>query len=246
MKERFVFILILLTITSCKSPFEKEFRDLKPLELGDALYEIDSLESCKKKWLTKNIVKYHTSLNNSTKTLNSKDYYRETLKIVYQDYSNRYDDLVSEWQDKYDENLKIRSLIQVDTSYITTNNDNDLKIATLFKPNNEIEKVSFKMSYYSYYNFKNSVEPDDRIIDNDRYNLDGKVFTDTLTIIHTPTDYFESQYKSIGKNRKIKGRKKDKYDIDFTSIRINLLNGQILEYENLDEMPYDICIEKKE
>lgn len=253
MKKHFIYFLVYFLILGCETSFERKFKSIEPQELGEVLSKIDSIEKCKKKWVNQEIISYHSFLKNAekdekAKKISKSDYYNETLGEVYENYSKRYNELILKWQNTYDENKKIERLLQIDTAYVTYNKKGELKIAIEFKPSQEIEEASFEMRYISWYNYQNSVEPDREIRDYDNYNLDGKVFRDTLTIIHTPPSGnswdFTNKYNAIGSNGIIKGKKPDEYDIDYKSARIILTNGEELKYMSLDDMPTDICIDK--
>jgi len=253
MKFFFIFFIFYFLILGCESSFEKKFQSIEPQELGDILSKIDNIEVCKKKWITERIISYHSLLKNAEKDEKNKrirksDYFNETLAEVYENYSKSYDELILKWQNIYDENNKIKQLLQIDTAYVINNKNGELKIAIAFIPSQEIEEASFKMRYISWFNYQNSVEPDKEIMNYENYNLDGKVFRDTLTILHTPPSGnnwdFTDKYKSIGLNGIIKGTKPDKYDIDYKSVKIILTNGQKLIFRSLDDIPTDICIDR--
>lgn len=253
MKKYFIYFILSFLTLGCKKTFEKKIQSIEPQELGEILNKIDSIEICKKKWITKELINYHFLLKNSEKDekekrISKSDYYNETLGEVYANFSKKYDESILNWQNIYNENKKIKELIQIDTAYIIKNKKGELKIAIKFKPKQEIEEASFKMTYISWYNHQDSVEPDIEIRDYENYNLDGRVFRDTLTIIHTPPsgNYwdFTDKHNTIGLNGITKGKRSDEYNIEYESSKITLTNGQKLKFKSLEDMPTDICIDK--
>lgn len=250
MKLQLLIILVIFLTAGCKKPFDKEFKALQPNEVGKALIDIDSLDECKKKWMFNFVTDYHKRLLNAEKDekrrVQTSDYEQKTFGQVYSDFSVRYNDSVSKWEEIYMQNRTIRELIQIDTATVKTI-DNELKIAIKFKPNQEIENATFEMRYFVYYNYENGVGPDQKITDYADYNIDGRVFRDTLTIIHSPrigyTTSFADEYNSIGKNGKIKSSKSDEYYIDYTKSTVTLTSGDKLVYRDLENMPNNICID---
>lgn len=251
MNKIFIYIVVPILIISCETTFEREFQRINPLELGKALSNIDTLDNCKKEWVSKRIIEYHSQLLNLKKnkeknSIGSSDYYQKTLEKIFLDYSTRYDESIKKWQNIYDDNTRIKKLIQIDTAYVIHNKSGDLYFITEFKPNQETEEASFSIKYTFWYNYENSVTPDKEITAYADYNLAGHVFKDTIRIRNIARsgifEDFSTRFKSIGTNGVIKGKKSDEFSIDYLNSKVILTNGQKLDYKSLNSMPTDICI----
>lgn len=242
MKSILIYTALLLLLVGCTSPFEKQFNEIEPLELGDALLSIDTLNKCKKEWISKRIINYHSSQNYPG--YRSENYHRATLNNVIRHYCDMYDSLTSKWQSVYNMNKKIKKIVQIDTAYVMKDKNNEVKIIISFKQNNEIESASFDVEYISYYNYKNSLGPDKKLIDNYNYNLNGNVFKEKTSIVYTPNYNFSQEHILKSQNDVIKGAKSDEYKIDYHTIQVNLKDGSHLSFIKETEIPIDICLTK--
>jgi len=249
MKHLLIILSSSLLAFGCSSSFDKEFNKIQPIELGDALTSIDTLTNCKKNWVNDNVIRYHAIQNDPDHEHyeyrdRTKSYYRETLKDVFFNFCNKYDSISLKWQNHYDENQRLFSMIEVDTAYVKYNRENKLKIWVRFFAKEKIDKASFDFYYRSWYNYENSVEPDEWNTDRDHYRLDGRVFNDTLLVLHSPSEYFIKRYRSMGSKNIIRGQKRDEYELDYTTAYISLSNGERLRYTDMSKKPKAICINK--